>query len=99
MTDETTQEEVQNLVDPPAPIERSIKITINDNRSIAVDISNEFKTYEFYGALVTTLIDVFTSTLVNEVVSKISTLAAANAGTNENVIKEQLMKAVQGMKL
>ncbi len=34
-----------------------------------------------------------------EVVSKISTLAAANAGTNENVIKEQLMKAVQGMKL
>ncbi len=66
MTD-TSEETVSGTpVTTQEKIVRKIEIGISENRNVGVNIVGEFKTYEFYGVLLTTLMDVFVSNLVND---------------------------------
>lgn len=65
-------EEVKEV--QPTSSTRSIIINVNEDNNIGLSISGEFKTFEFYGLLLTTMLDVISSNLINDVVNKMKPL-------------------------
>lgn len=76
---------------------RKIEIGITESREVGINIVGEFKTYEFYGILLTTLIDVFGSNLINDFVKKVapSPLAKKEPTQEEVAAKQQKLERMR----
>lgn len=93
MTPETVDTPVPAPAQDSTDAVRKIEITLDANKNVSLSAVGEFKTYEFYGILITTLLDVFSANFTNNLIERLMSASKPAKASAEDEARLKKLKA------